>query len=182
MVETPGTQRLRRLVWLLPVAFGLHEAEEWNIVPWFQAHFAPRTDLTDLGARTLLVAFTLAAFLYTGAASLLLGTRALLLAVLSLFVLAGFGNALTHLFWLFYFGSYAPGVLTAALLVAPLTIYLSVRAVREGLVPAWYAGALFLLAVVPLVAVARAGDTLTAEQISLHGLASRLSLWLWGTT
>jgi hypothetical protein len=133
MVETPVTQRLRRLVWLLAVAFGLHEAEEWNIAPWFQAHFVPRTELTDLGARTLLVGFTLAALLYTGVASLLLGTRALLLAVLPLFVLAAFGNALTHLFWLCYFGSYAPGVLTA-------------------------------------------------EHLSLHGLASRLSLWLWGTT
>ena len=67
MVETPGTQRLRRLVWLLPVAFGLHEAEEWNIVPWLQAHFTPRTELTDLGARTLLVLFAALALLYTAA-------------------------------------------------------------------------------------------------------------------
>jgi hypothetical protein len=181
MAETPGIRRLRRLVWLLPVAFALHEAEEWNIVPWFQAHFAPRTELSDLGARTLLVAFSLAAFLYTGLASLLPSTRAWLLAVLPLFVLAGFGNALTHLFWWLYFGAYAPGVLSAGLLVAPLTIYVALRAVRERLVPAWYAGALFLFALAPLAAVARAGSTLTPEQLALHDLATRLAKWLWGT-
>jgi hypothetical protein len=106
MAEHPSSERLRHLVWLLPVAFGLHEAEEWNIVPWFQAHFVPRTELTDLAARTLLVAFTLAALLYSAGASLLLGTRALLLAVLPL----------------------------------------------------------------------------TGEQLSLHRLANRLAIWLWGAT
>jgi hypothetical protein len=172
--------RLRRLVWLLPVAFGLHEAEEWNIVPWFQLHFVPRTELTDLGARTLLVAFTLAAFLYTGIASLLPTARGMLLAVLPLYVLVAFGNALTHVFWWVYFGAYAPGVLSAAFLVAPLTVYVSWRAVRERLVPAAYVGALYLLALVPLLGVARAGHTLTAEQLALHRLATRLATWLWG--
>ena len=132
--------RLRRLVWLLPLAFALHELEEWNIVPWFEAHFVPRTELTALGARSLLVAFSLAAFLYTALTSLLPSTRAWLLAILPLFVLAGFGNALIHVFWLLRFGAYAPGVVTAALLVAPLTVYVSIRAVRERLVPAWYVG------------------------------------------
>ncbi len=172
--------RLQRLVWLLPMAFALHEAEEWNIVPWFRASFTPQTELTDLGARTLLVAFSFAAFLWTGVASLLPTTRMTLLAVLPLFIVAGVGNALTHVYWLFYFGAYAPGVATAALLVAPATLFVSFRAVRERLVPGWFVGILYLLALVPLVAVARAGRTLSPEQLALHRLGTRLAAWLWG--
>jgi hypothetical protein len=170
---------LRRLVWLLPLAFALHEAEEWNIVAWFQLHFTPRTGLTDAGARTLLAAFSAGAFAYVGLASLL-PTRAMLHAVLGFFIVAGVGNALTHVFWWLQFGVYAPGVVSAALLVTPLTAWLSLRAVRDGLVSAWTVGGLFVLALVPLAGVARAGSQLTAGQLALHALGARLGAWLWG--
>jgi hypothetical protein len=181
-VSAPSRQAdpVRRLAWLLPVAFGLHEAEEWKIVAWTHANFTPRTDATDAGARTLLVVFTLLAFVYTAAASRLPSTRAMLLAILPLYVVAAFGNALTHAFWMLHFGAYVPGVLSAVLLVAPLTLYVSWRAVRERLVPTWYVGALFLLALLPLPAIVRAGSTLTPQQVALHRLAARVGAWLWG--
>jgi hypothetical protein len=171
--------QIRRLVWLLPAAFALHELEEWNIVPWFRENFSPQTELTDLGARTLLAAFSLGAFLFTGFAALLPTIRMTLCAVLPLFIVIGVGNALTHVFWLLYFGSYAPGVATAALLVAPVTIYISQRAVWENHVSRWLVGVLYLLALVPLIAVTRAGNTLTPEQLALHRLGAQLAGWLW---
>jgi hypothetical protein len=177
--EGDGQLPLRRLVWLLPLAFALHEVEEWNIVAWFQLHFTPRTELTDAGARTLLVAFSFGAFAYTGLASLL-PTRRMLLAVLGFFIVAGVGNALAHVFWWLHFGAYAPGVATAGLLVIPLTAWISLRAVREEQVSAWIVAALYLLALVPLAGVARAGARLSAEQIALHALGARLGAWLWG--
>lgn len=178
--DTPRPLTLTHLLWLLPTTFALHEAEEWNIVPWFQTHFTPQTELTSAGARTLLVAFSLASFLYTAAASRLPSIRLTLFAVLPLFILAGVGNALTHIYWALHFASYAPGVATAALLVIPATLYVSARAVREAAIPLWFVGALYALALAPLVAVARAGSTLTPDQLALHRLGARLGQWLWG--
>jgi hypothetical protein len=106
--------------------------------------------------------------------------RSTLCAVLPLFIVVGVGNALTHVFWLLYFGSYAPGVATAALVLAPVTVYISLRAVRENLVSRWFVGVLYLLALVPLIAVTRAGSTLTSEQLALHRLGAQLAAWLWG--
>jgi hypothetical protein len=104
----------------------------------------------------------------------------MLLAVLGFFIVAGVGNALTHVFWWLHFGAYAPGVATAALLVAPLTTWVSLRAVRDGLASAWIVAGLYLLALMPLAGVARAGARLTEEQLALHALAGRLGAWLWG--
>jgi len=58
--------------------------------------------------------------------------------------------------------------------------YLSLRAVRDGIVSAWIVAGPYLLALAPLVGVARAGATLTAEQLALHALAARSGAWLWG--
>ena len=51
----------------------------------------------------MLVAFTLLALLYSAAASRLPSTRAMLLAILPLYVVAALGNALTHAFWALHF-------------------------------------------------------------------------------
>lgn len=169
-------------MWLLPAAFALHEAEEWNIASWFRLHFTPRTEISDAGVRTLLVAFSLGAFLLTWLASRLPTLRGTLNVVLPFYVVVAVGNAMVHVFWWVSFGSYAPGVVTAALLVTPATLWVTLRALREGLVSGAWVGVLYLLAALPLVSVARAGATLTPGQLALHRLAARLGAWLWGVS
>jgi hypothetical protein len=173
-------RELRRLLWLLPAAFALHEAEEWNLASWFRLHFTPQTNLSDAGVRTLLVAFSLGAFLLTALAQRLPTLRGTLHVVLAFFVVVAVGNAMVHVFWSLYFGGYAPGVLTAALLVTPATLWVSLRSLQAGLVSRAFLGVLYLLAALPLVSVARAGATLTPGQLALHRLAARLGAWLWG--
>ena len=134
---------LRVLLWLLAVSFALHEAEEWNIAAWLRAHFTPTTEFTDRAARTLLVFFALLALLYTALTSFFLSTRGMLYALLPLFICIAFGNALNHVFWFFYFSSYAPGVIASAFFAIPLTFYVSARAVRERLMPGWFVGLLY---------------------------------------
>jgi Protein of unknown function with HXXEE motif len=175
-------RELRRLLWLLPAAFALHEAEEWNLASWFPLHFTPRTEASDAGVRTLLVAFSLGAFLLTGFAARLSTLRATLNVLLPFFVVVAVGNALTHVFWWLYFGAYAPGVVTAALLVTPATLWVSLRAVQAGLVSRAWLGVLYLLAGLTLVPIVRAGATLTPGQLALHRLAARLGAWLWGAS
>jgi hypothetical protein len=177
-VSRPGA---RGLLWLLAASFALHEAEEWNLVAWERAHFTPAPDFDDAGARTLLVLFAALALAFTGIALRWLGTRRALLVLLPFFLVIVLGNALTHVFWLFFFGGYAPGVATAALLLVPLTVALVRSVLRDGLAPRGYVLGLLALAPLQPLAAAAAGDTLSESQLALQRLAMRLAAWLWGS-
>lgn len=147
------TPAVRRLFWCLAVAYVLHELEEWNLGPWERAHFTPPPQISDTALRGLLAAFAALGFGFTALALTRFPPRTALLALLPVFVTVIFGNALTHLYWLAYFRSYGPGMLTAGLLIAPLTLALVTRVVRDRSAPRWYVTALLALALVqPLAA------------------------------
>jgi uncharacterized membrane protein YfcA len=74
------------------------------------------------------------------------------MALLPFFVVLVFGNNLQHVYWTAAFRSYAPGVVTSALLGIPLTILVSRQAVRRGLVSRRYVIALYMLIVVDTAA------------------------------
>jgi hypothetical protein len=171
---------IRRLLGLLGVSFALHEAEEWNIVAWERAHFAPPPQFDDLGARTLLVAFAFLGLSFTVLCVRLLSARGAVVALLPLFVTVALGNGLTHVFWLLYFGGYAPGVLTSAFLLVPLASWLVYRVLRERLAPRSYLAALVALALVQPLGAAAAGASLSEPQLALQRFGMRLARWLWG--
>ena len=171
---------LRRAVWLLPCALALHEAEEWNIVPWFHTHFSPPTPLTDRAVWVGLVVVSLAGFVSTGLALLLPSLRATLLVLLPLFGFVAFGNALQHAFWWFHLGTYAPGAATALLGVAPAMLYVSRRACQEREVSGRFLVATFALALVPLASAVAVGNTLLPEHLAMHRFFVRVAEWLWG--
>jgi hypothetical protein len=130
--------------------------------------------------RTLLVLFALLAVAFTAFCLRVLRLRPALLALLPLFVAVVFGNALTHVFWLFYFGGYAPGAATSLLLLVPLTVVLLRRVLRERLAPRGYVHALLALALLQPLGAIVAGASLSESQLALQRLAARLSGWLWG--
>jgi hypothetical protein len=176
------SRAVRRVLWALALAFVLHEAEEWNLVAWEREHFVPPPQIDDLAVRTLLVAFATLALVFTAAALRFLSLRGALLALLPFYFTIVFGNALTHVFWLFYFRAYAPGVVTSALLLVPLTALLATRVLRERLAPAGYALALLALAPLQPLGAAAAGKTLSGAQLALQRLAAGFAAWLWDTT
>ena len=171
---------IRHLLGLLGVSFALHEAEEWNIVSWEQATFDPPPQFNDLAARTLLVLFALLGVSFTALSIRFLSLRGAVIALLPLFVAVVLGNALTHIVWLFYFRTYAPGVVTSAILLVPLTVYLSHRVFQERLVPRAYLWALLGLALLQPFGAIAAGSSLSGSQLALQRLGMRLSQWLWG--
>jgi hypothetical protein len=176
-----STERsIRRTLWLLAAAFVLHELEEWQIVSWYQANFQPPPEFDDREARTLLILFAFLGFSFTALCNRLLGLRAALFALLPLFLTIVFGNALAHVFWLFYFTSYAPGVVTSAFLVVPLTLHLARDVLRERLVPAPYVWLLLALAALQPVGAAAAGRTLSEGQLAFQRLGAQLANRLWG--
>ncbi len=171
---------LRRVLWLIGFAFVLHEAEEWNLASWFQANFEPPPQFTDGEARILLALFAVLGISFTALSIRLLSLRAALLALLPLFVAVVFGNALRHIFWLFYFQTYAPGVLTSAFLLVPLTFYLIRGVLQERLVSSTFVWSLLGLALLQPVAAAAAGSTLSGPQLAFQRLGARFAGWLWG--
>jgi hypothetical protein len=171
---------LRHAAWLLPCALAVHEAEEWNIVPWFHAYFSPPTPLTDRAAHLGLLVVSLAGFLATGLAMSLATLRAALLVLLPLFGFVAFGNALQHTFWWLYLGTYAPGVATALLAVIPATLYVSRRAYTEGEVSARFVVAALGLGIIPLASAVTLGGRLLPEHLVMHRFFVRLAGYLWG--
>ena len=170
---------LRRLLWALAAVFAVHEAEEWNLVTWLQAHFTPEPGFTDLGARTLLVLFASLAVSFTVLAARFLSERAAVVALAPLFLSVVLGNALTHLFWCIYFRGYAPGIITSLALI-PLALAFARLTLREHLAPRVYVWVLLGLSLLQPIAAALAGSHLSAQQISLQAWGNRLALWLWG--
>ena len=128
-------------IWLAPVVFLVHDAEELaTVAGWLRTHAAalPRVVQPHAAAITtsgmavsvaiLFVLFVMAA--WDGARRARLGRRSwpFLLAAGALA-----GNALTHLAQAAYFGGYTPGVVTAVLLCVPYAILLADALEHAGL-------------------------------------------------
>ena len=174
------TRKIHHILWFLGIAFVFHELEEWHIVSWQQANFEPPPQFTDREARTLLIVFALLGFSFTAICNWLLSLHAAVVALLPLFVAIILGNALTHIFWLFYFQAYAPGVVTSAFLLVPLTLLLVREVLQEHLVPTAYVWMLLALAVLQPVSAAVSGSTLSGPQLALQRFGAQLARCLWG--
>jgi hypothetical protein len=87
----------------------------------------------------------------------------------------GIGNALQHIFWTFYFKQYAPGVVTAVLLIIPLGCYIVVRALQAGYASPWYVVVLVGLVIIPLVHTVKAGNEMTPPIRAIYNLGNWLA-------
>ena len=134
----------RKAVWLLPLCWTLHEAEEWNIMDWFHRYWVNVPDVTPVEMRTGLVLMSLIGVIGTACILVFRSPRVTALLALPFFALLGLGNAFQHIYWVFAFGAYSPGVVTSVLLVIPSFVYLAVRATRDGLIPRWFAALVFV--------------------------------------
>jgi hypothetical protein len=146
---------------LFAAAFALHEAEEWNSLRWHERNFVdlPAGE-TDASIRTFLV-FASVVVLGWAAVVTVWGNPKLAAFLFLPTAAIAFQNALQHVYWLFRFREYAPGVMTAAVLLIPGTIYLAGAALHEAYVPAWYVAGLAILVLPGLIQTVRAGHRLT---------------------
>ena len=174
MVITESLHFLKA-VWLFPVAVLIHELEEWNIMRWYRHNFVDVLQMSDKTAHIGLMFVGLTSFLWTTAATIF--GNPTVAAFVMLFHIAGiFQNVLQHIYWLFHFKQYAPGIVTSVLLLAPLGIYLSARAVIEKYAPAWYIVLLTIWIIFSLVPTIRAGNRFQVRAV--HKVAIQLSEWL----
>jgi hypothetical protein len=162
------------MVWLFLIAFVIHEAEEWNITDFELRNFVgvPAT-VTKKNARTWIGIICVVGLVWCAAATWPGNPRLAAYVFLPAVALA-LGNALQHVFWTLYFRQYAPGVISAMVLLVPLGGYLVVRAVQQGYAPPGYAAVLVVLMLFPLVQTVRAGHEMTAPIRGIY----RLGNWL----
>jgi len=167
--------------WVFPVAFVVHDFEELLTMPaWFRAHqHELRTFLTHLGVGPFIDSFpttfaraalAIAPFLIlvcavTAGVSLRWQSgvwRALYGGLLGAFLLHTF----THVAWAVIFRAYTPGLITAVLVVAPVSLFLCTFLLRRGAIdlkPSLVAALVALALLLPCVLS-----------------AFRLSRWLFG--
>jgi hypothetical protein len=163
-----------KAIWLFPVTVLLHELEEWNIMRWYQRNFVDVLQMSDKTAHIGLLFVGLASFLWTAAATIF-GNPTIAAFVMLFYIASIFQNVLQHLYWLFRFKQYAPGVITSVLLLAPLGIYLSARAMIEKYAPTWYIVLLAIWIILGLVSTVRAGNRFQVRAV--HKVAIQLSEW-----
>jgi hypothetical protein len=153
----------RKAIWLAPLAWTLHEAEEWNINEFESAHFVDPGYFARIDDPVLwlgLAQVALQGVLWTALTAWPKNPRFAAFLTLPFFVVLSFGNVLAHIYYVGYFRGYTPGFLTAVLLLGPVVLALTYRAVREKLIPWWYAAILYLAAMPGLVSTVQSGDQL----------------------
>jgi hypothetical protein len=162
------------VLWLFPVVFALHEFEEWNVVAWYRRNYVDLPPMTDKSARAWLVFISIVGFLVS-AAVILPGNLTLAALIILAAAAVIFLNALQHVYWLFYFKQYAPGVVTSILLLIPYISYLAVRSVQQQVVPLWYVVAWLIFVVTGLVQTVKAGNTMTPAIRAVHKAGEALA-------
>jgi hypothetical protein len=162
------------VLWLFPAAFALHEAEEWNIMRWYRCNYADLPPATDRSARTWIVFVSMVGFAWC-AVAVLPGSPVVAAFVLLPAIAIALQNALQHVYWLFYFRQYAPGVVTSVALLIPIGAYIVVRAVQQGYAPIWYVAIWVALSLPGLVQTVRAENKMTPPMRAIHNLGIKLS-------
>jgi hypothetical protein len=100
----------------------VHELEEWNISDWGARNFTNHTGISDqaIWIGLVFVTVTFAAWIYC--ATRLQSPTAISLVALPAVALVAIGNAAQHVTWTLLFSEYAPGVISAVVLVVPASI------------------------------------------------------------
>ncbi len=152
----------RRAIWLAPVVWAIHEFEElvFDVMAFEKANFL-QLPLRALGPPppiNPLVIVAINGFIWTALTAWPKNPRLAAYLTLPFFVYFSFANVLQHIYWSAYFQAYQPGVVTAVALVAPTILGLTMKAVREKLIPWWYAALMYASVLPTMIATYRAGN------------------------
>ncbi|RPJ23587.1 MAG: HXXEE domain-containing protein [Chloroflexi bacterium] len=165
---------LLNLLWIFFFIFVLHEFEEWNIDRFERQHFEGLPPAaTDRSARMWIGFVSLVGLIWCAAAALPGNPRIAAWIFLPAIAIL-LQNALQHIYWSWYFRQYAPGVITAALLLIPAGCYVIARAIEQGYVPTWYVAVLAALIMIGSAQTIRAGNKMTP----LIRTINNIGIWL----
>jgi hypothetical protein len=155
-------------LWLLPVAWTLHSAEEWNQADWYAAHFEHGGDVTPLGMRAWLVFVVLVSWVCTVLAMRIRNRSLSVGIVLGFFVVQMFGNSIQHEYWTVLLGAYSPGLITAIAFVLPVMVLATVRTLRARALRPWLVVAFYLTAIPIMIVTADMADALPEGGLPMY--------------
>ncbi len=162
----------RKAIWLAPVVWTIHECEEWKIDAFESRRFVrslyeasaldpakvlPGDHLNLWISLAIVAAY---GFIWTALTAWPKNPKFAAFLTLPFFFYLPLGNVFQHLYWVAYFKMYTPGAVTAVLLVAPVIIGLTIKAVHSRLIPRWYAAMLCLLVIPTAVSTILSGNHL----------------------
>ena len=148
-------------LWLFFLVFVLHEFEEWNIDRFERRNFVGLPPAaTDRSARMWIAFIVVVGVIWCAVATLPSNPTIAAWVILPAITMM-LQNGLQHVYWSFYFRQYAPGVITAVVLLIPIGCYVAVRAVQQGYVPIWYAAVWVVVLVLGLTQTVKAGNKMT---------------------
>jgi hypothetical protein len=180
ILNTLDSLNFLKAMWLFPVAFAIHEAEEWNIMKWYYRNYTNLPPSSNRGARTWIIFVSLIGFIWCGIA-VLSGNPTVAAFVFLPAIAFAIQNSFQHIIWTFYFKQYAPGIITSIFLLIPIGSYLIIRAIQHGYVPIWYATIWSVFIVIGLVQTIRAGNQMTPPIRAIHHLGNKLSDMIFGS-
>jgi hypothetical protein len=168
----------RNLIWLIPIIMLFHELEEWNILKWYKENYIDLPSSTNRSVRVWLIGISLVGFVLTLIGYLIPnnGASAFLICLLIAFTLQ---NGLQHLYWLFYFKKYAPGVVFSVLFGIPAGFYICFRILMEKMLPIWILIVIGLLIIPGLVKTVKAKNRMTKGIRGAHMIGLRIAKRLW---
>ncbi len=162
------------ILWMFFAFFVLHEFEEWNIDRFEHKHFEGIPPAaTDRSARMWIGFISLVGLIWCAVATIP-GSPAVAAWVMLPAIAIMLQNAIQHMVWSVYFRQYAPGVLSAALLLVPTGYYLFARALHQGYIPIWYAAAWAVFVAAGFVQTVLARNKMTPL---IRGI-NNLGIWL----
>ena len=133
--------RTRTWILLAPFLFVLHEAEEYaTALPWLGRHssLVPSAIKGIVPDTPAFIAYAGAMFLVVyaigGALAIRSRPRSIAWMILAILMTARLENAVLHAIESLVLRQYTPGVLTAVLLVLPITLYLLRQFIRDGVI------------------------------------------------
>ncbi len=174
ILTAPESLKFLTALWLFLLAFVLHELEEWHITEFERRNFVevPPT-ATGRSARTW-IAFICAVGLVWCAAATLPGIPSLAAWVFLPGIVVLLVNSFQHVYWSLRFKEYAPGVITAVVLLIPIGGYIAFWAVRQY-VPVWYGALLAGLGLWVFIRTVREGNRMSPIIRGVYNLGFRLA-------
>jgi hypothetical protein len=167
--------RLVQSLWFVAGAMAIHELEEWNIAEWGARNFTNHSGISEQAIWVGLAVITISYVSWIFVATRLRSPLIIAIVALPAVALIAVGNSVQHITWTLLFAEYAPGVVSAVVLVIPASIHSMWRMVRVHHLLVWPIGMCAVLWIAAVRQIIGAGHVMQPFQVILQQFFTELT-------